>query len=195
MESVKGLSVQLIVMKAGQIIKTFNANDGRRVILRVPKWEDAGDLLGLINSLVEEGADILRTEKVSREEEIDWLSKALASIEKGEAFYLVAEVDGKVVASSDIHPRGGLARHVGVLGIIVMDGFRDVGIGTEMMNALIEKAREMGLKVLTLSVFASNKRAIHVYEKVGFAVTGRVPKKFFKNGEYIDELIMAKVLE
>jgi RimJ/RimL family protein N-acetyltransferase len=107
----------------------------------------------------------------------------------------VAEVDGKVVASSDIHPRGGFARHVGVLGIIVRDGFRDVGIGTEMMKALIEKAREMGLKVLTLAVFESNKRAIHVYEKVGFAVTGRIPKKFFKNGEYIDELIMVKVLE
>jgi RimJ/RimL family protein N-acetyltransferase len=182
-------------MKAGEIVKTFNARDGRRVVLRFPRWEDLDDLLELINSLVEEGADILRTEKVSREEEIDWFSRALASIEKGEAFYLVAEVDGKVVASSDIHPRGGFARHVGVLGIIVRDGFRDVGIGTEIMKALIEKAREMGLKVLTLAVFESNKRAIHVYEKVGFAVTGRIPKKFFKNGEYIDELIMVKVLE
>jgi hypothetical protein len=32
-----------------------------------------GDLLELINSLVEEKADIVRTEKVSRQEEIDWL--------------------------------------------------------------------------------------------------------------------------
>ncbi|MEM2106081.1 MAG: GNAT family protein [Candidatus Bathyarchaeia archaeon] len=187
--------MQFIVMKAGKVVKTFSAKDGRRVVLRAPSWEDLDDLLELINSLVEEGADILRTERVSREEEIDWLSKVLASVEKGEAFYLVAEVDGKVVASSDIHKHSGFARHVGVLGIIVKDGFRDVGIGTEMMNALSEKAREMGLKVLTLSVFASNKRAIHVYEKVGFAVTGCIPKKFFKNGEYIDELIMAKVLE
>jgi RimJ/RimL family protein N-acetyltransferase len=182
-------------MKAGKIVKSFYARDGRQVILRVPKWEDFDDLLELINSLVEEGADILRTEKVSREDEIEWLSKALANIEKDEAFYLVAEVDGKVVASSDIHPRGGLARHVGVLGIIIKKGFRDVGIGTEMMSTLIAKAREMGLKVLILSAFASNKRAIHVYEKVGFTVTGRIPKKFFKNGEYIDEIIMAKVLE
>ncbi len=182
-------------MKAGKIVKTFNAKDGRRVILRVPRWEDLGDLLELINSLVEEEADILRTEKVSREEEIDWISKTLASIEKDDAFYLVAEVDGKVIASSDIHPCVGFARHVGVLGIIIRNGFRDVGIGTEMMITLIERAREMGLKVLTLSVFASNKRAIHVYERVGFTVTGRVPKKFFKGGEYIDELIMVKVLE
>jgi RimJ/RimL family protein N-acetyltransferase len=182
-------------MKAGVLVKTFYAKDGRRVVLRTPKWEDLDDLLELINSLVEEEAEILRTERVSRGEEIDWLSKTLASIEKDEAFYLVAEVDGKVVASSDIHPRKDVAKHVGILGIIIRNDFRDVGIGTEMMNTLIEKAREMGLKVLTLSAFASNKRAIHVYEKVGFTITGRIPKKFFKNGDYIDEIIMAKVLE
>lgn len=37
-----------------------------------------------------------------------------------------------------------------------------------MMKTLIEQGRAMGLKVLTLSAFENNKRAIHVYEKVGF---------------------------
>jgi hypothetical protein len=60
-------------MKAGREIKTLVMRDGRKVILRTPKWEDLGDLLELINSLVEEKADIVRTEKVSRQEEIDWL--------------------------------------------------------------------------------------------------------------------------
>ena len=60
-------------MKAGREIKTLVTRDGRKVILRTPKWEDLGDLLELINSLVEEKADIVRTEKVLRQEEIDWL--------------------------------------------------------------------------------------------------------------------------
>ena len=182
-------------MKAGKIIRSFSAKDGRRVVLRTPKWEDLDDLLGLINSLVEEGAEIIRNEKVSREEEIDWLSKTLASLEKDEVFFLVAEVDGKVIASSDIHPLRGFERHVGVLGIIIKNGFRDVGIGTEMMKVLVEQAYKMGLKVLTLTVFATNKRAIHVYEKVGFVQTGVIPKKHFKGGRYIDEIIMTKLLE
>ncbi|MGB9756202.1 MAG: GNAT family N-acetyltransferase, partial [Candidatus Bathyarchaeales archaeon] len=121
-------------MKAGAVIRSFSAKDGRRVVLRTPKWEDLDDLLELINSLVEEGAEIIRNEKVSREEEIDWLSKTLASLEKDEIFFLVAEVEGKVIASSDIHPLKGFERHVGVLGIIVKNGFRNVGIGTEMMK-------------------------------------------------------------
>jgi len=182
-------------MRSGKIVRGFSARDGRKVVLRTPKWEDLDDLLKLINSLVEERADILRTEKVSREEEIDWLSKVLSRLEKDETFYMVAEVGGKVVAVSEVNRRSGYEKHVGVIGIAIRSGFRDLGIGTEMMKTLVGQAQEMGLKVLTLSAFASNKSAIHVYEKVGFVQTGRVPKKHFREGKYIDEVIMTKLLE
>jgi L-amino acid N-acyltransferase YncA len=182
-------------MKSGKIVRSFFAKDGRKVVLRTPKWEDLDDFLEIINSLVDEGADILRTERVSREEEIDFLSKVLSRLEKDEMFYLVAEVDGKVVAVSEISIRGGYEKHVGVIGIAIRNGFRDFGIGTEIMKALIEQAQKMGLKVLTLSAFATNKPAIHVYEKVGFVQTGTIPKKHFKEGKYIDEIILTKVLE
>ena len=182
-------------MKSGKIFRSFTAKDRRKVVLRTPVWEDLDDFLELINSLVEERADILRTEKVSRDEEIDFLSRVLSRLEKDEMFYLVAEVDGKVVAVSEISKRSGYEKHVGVIGIAIRSEFRDLGIGTEMMNALVEQAQEMGLKVLTLTAFAANKPAIHVYEKVGFLQTGRIPKKHFKDGKYIDEIIMTKLLE
>jgi ribosomal protein S18 acetylase RimI-like enzyme len=182
-------------MKAGKTIRNFTAKDSQKVVLRTPKWEDLDDLLELINSLVDEKAEIIATEKVSREEEIDWLSKALSRLERNETFYLVAEVGGKVVAISEIDKRSGHQKHVGMMGIAVKSGFRDLGIGTEMMKTLVNQAQKAGLKVLTLSAFASNKRAIHIYEKVGFVQTGRVPKKFFKEGKYIDEIIMTRLLE
>jgi L-amino acid N-acyltransferase YncA len=182
-------------MKSGKIVRSFFAKDGRKVVLRTPKWEDLDDFLELINSLVEERADILRAERVSREEEIDFLSKVLSRLEKDEMFYLVAEVDGKVVAVSEISKRGGYEKHVGVIGIAIRNGFRDLGIGSEIMKALVEQAQKMGLKVLLLSAFATNKPAIHVYEKVGFVQTGTIPKKHFKEGKYINEIILTKVLE
>ena len=74
------------------------------------------DFLGLINSLVEEKADILKTEKVSVEEEIEFLSKVLTRLEKDEMFYLVAEVDRKVVAVSEITKRTGYEKNLGVIG-------------------------------------------------------------------------------
>jgi len=182
-------------MKAGKLVKTFTAKDGRKVLLRTFRWEDLDDLQELINSLVEERAEITRTEKASREEEIDWLSGALCRLEKDQTFYLVAEVDGHVVANSEINRRGGSEKHVGSIGIAIKNGFRDNGIGTEMMNALVKQAQKMGLKVLTLTCFATNKRAMHVYEKVGFVQTGQIPKKHLREGKYVDEIIMTKPLE
>ena len=182
-------------MKSGKRVSHFSVKGGQEVVLRTPKWEDLDDLLALINSLVDERADVIRSEKVSREEEIDWLSKVLCRLEKDEAFYMVAEVGGKVVGVSEINRGGGYERHVGVIGIAIRSEFRDLGIGAEMMEVLVEQGRKIGLKILTLSAFASNKRAIHVYEKAGFVQTGAIPKKHFKEGKYIDELIMTMVLE
>lgn len=182
-------------MQSGKVVKSFTSKDGRKVILRTPKWEDLDDLLELINSLVEEGAEIIIAEKISREAEAEWLSKRLASLEMGKLFFLVAEVEGKVVASAGVNPFESFQNHVGLVGVIIKKGFRDIGIGTETMKTLERQARNMSLKVLMLSVFATNKRAIHVYEKVGFVQTGVIPKKFFKDDQYIDEVIMTKVLE
>jgi len=182
-------------MQLGRVFRKFPVKDGREVILRTPRKEDLEDLMELINSLVDEKAEIARAEKVTREEEVEWLPKMLAGLEKNEQFFLVAEVDRKLVASSDIHLLRGDETHVGVLGIVVKSGFRDLGIGTEMMKTLVEQATALGLKVLTLQVFATNRRAVHVYEKTGFVQTGTVPKKHFREGQYIDEIIMTKLIE
>ena len=42
--------------------------------------------------------------------------------------------------------------------------------------------------VLTLS--ATNKRAVRVYEKVGFVQADMILKEHFKEREYIDDIIM-----
>lgn len=183
-------------MKPGTIIRTFPAKDGRLVVLRTPTLNDLDDLLSVINSLVDEQANILVDEQISRENEVQWLSDALARLEKDETIYVVAEVDGKVVGNSELSRKtSGRDRHVGTIGIAIRDGFRGTGIGTEMIRTLVNRAKGMGLKVLTLSVFANNERAHHVYREAGFADVGRIPKKFHKEGKYIDEILMAQVLE
>lgn len=182
-------------MKSGKVIQTFRAKDGREVVLRTLRCEDLDDLLRMINSLVEERANIAVDKKFSRGEEIDWLSRALSRQERDEVFYLVAEVDGRAVANSELNQRlSAYDKHVGIIGIAIEDGFRDLGIGTEMMRALVGQAKSIDLRVITLGVFANTTRAIHLYEKVGFVQTGTIPNRFFKEGKYVDEIIMTKTL-
>ena len=182
-------------MKAGTILHRFTARDGREVILRTPKWEDLDNFLEYINSLVEEGADIVRDKKVSRDQEADWLGTMLARLEKDERFSLVAEVDGKAISISELWRKKGYQNHVGELCIVIHRKYRNIGIGTQLMKSLISQAKTIDLKILTLEVYSTNKRAIHLYEKMGFKESGRIPKGIFRNGKYIDEVIMIKEIE
>ena len=174
-----------------KVYKEFRCKDGRKVVLRTPRMSDLDDFLGFINSLVDEGADIMMTEKKSREVEADWLGKLLAEVEKGQAICVVPEVEGKVIGNSDVHRGTGKRSHTGTLGIALSQDYRDVGIGSEMMRTLIEEARKSGLEILQLSVFDSNLRARHVYEKLGFREVGRLPKAIQKGDGYVDEVVMA----
>jgi RimJ/RimL family protein N-acetyltransferase len=136
----------------------------------------------------------LVTEKLTKEEETHWLNKTLSKLVKDEVFFVVAEVDKKVVGSCDLQPKTEHPEAVGAVGIVVKGGYRRIGIGLELMKAVIDQARLLGLKTVTVNVFASNKAAIHLYIEMGFVESSRNPQKFFRQGKYVDEIVMAKPL-
>ncbi|MFQ5836943.1 MAG: GNAT family N-acetyltransferase [Candidatus Bathyarchaeia archaeon] len=171
--------------------KTFIAKDGRKVVLRPPKWEDLEGLMDYINSLVDEKVEITLTKKVTREEEAEWLAKRLISIDKSDVIHVVAEVNGEIVAGAEVGKQRHRMSHVGMLGIGIKSGFRGIGIGTVIMKTLIEESRKAGLKVLVLDVFNTNNIAKELYEKMGFKEVGKIPKGICKNGKYIDLVRMA----
>lgn len=179
-------------MKEGTFIRRFTARDGREVTLRAPRWSDLDDMLEFINSLVEEEADIMIDTKQTRESEVEWLARLLTGVEKDEKAVVVAEVDGRFVGQTEVSTKGGRSRHVGVLGIALGDGYRDIGIGTELMKEAENQARRLELKIIQLGVFATNERAIHVYEKIGYVEVGSWPRAVLKDGAYIDEIMMSK---
>src|SRR3989337_1991766 len=175
-------------------LRTFTAKDGQKVTLRSIRWEDLDDCIEFINSLVDEGSNIAREAKVTRDEEADWLGRRLASIEKGELVDVVAEVDGKMVANAEVGGRKGNMNHIGDLGIGIRAGYPSIGIGAELMRSLIGQAKKMDMKMLVLEVFETNKISRKLYEKMGFIENGRIPKGIFKKGEYIDLIRMTREL-
>jgi len=179
-------------MKAGTILREFEARDGRKVILRTPTWEDLDDMLDFINSLVEEEAMILMEVKQTRDQEVDWLARSLSNMEKDRTVRVVAEVDGRMVGQCEVSVGPGRKSHVGTLGISVKQGYRDVGIGQELMREAERHAGKLGVEKIVLEVFATNDRAIHVYEKMGYRVVGRVPGEIRFKGDYVDGLYMLK---
>ncbi|TDB39110.1 MAG: GNAT family N-acetyltransferase [Actinobacteria bacterium] len=53
--------------------------------------------------------------------------------------------------------------------IVVHPDFEGVGVAGELLDATLQWAQELDLKVLTLEVFDGNTRAMRLYEKHGYA--------------------------
>ena len=64
-----------------------------------------------------------------------------------------------------------------VLGIGVVDEYHEVGLGSALLRAMIEGARQLGLARVKLGVWADNARALHVYRSVGFRSDPAIPAK------------------
>jgi len=83
----------------------------------------------------------------------------------------------------------------GEIGMLVARDWRGRGVGSALVAAAIEWAREHGLHKLTLTVFVHNTAAIALYIKFGFIEEGRRVKHFRRaNGELWDALEMGLLL-
>ena len=69
---------------------------------------------------------------------------------------------------------------------------RSRGLGTEATRLVVDHGfRVLGLHRITLEVFASNPRARHVYEKLGFVHEGTGREALLFDGEWVDVHFMA----
>jgi RimJ/RimL family protein N-acetyltransferase len=86
-------------------------------------------------------------------------------------------------------------RHSAVLGITVARGWRGQGIGRRLIEQAIAWAQETCIITrIELHVFARNRGAIHLYETCGFQVEGTRRRAVLRDGEYLDDLVMALLL-
>ena len=87
-------------------------------------------------------------------------------------------------------------RHCGGIGIMVDKDCRGVGVGSALMEKLLDMADNWLMLVrVELGVYSDNERAIHLYEKYGFVKEGVKRKAAISRGQYMDEIIMARIKE
>ncbi|MBP7913143.1 MAG: GNAT family N-acetyltransferase [Proteocatella sp.] len=85
-------------------------------------------------------------------------------------------------------------KHCATLGIMIHRDFQGKGIGDMLMKALTDLADNWLMLVrLELTVFVDNEKAIHLYEKHGFEIEGRIRKSGIRNGEYVDSYMMSRI--
>ena len=105
---------------------------------------------------------------------------------------LVAVADGEIVGSIHVDA----SRHgFGEIGMAVARAWRGRGVGSALLAAAIDDARERGLHKLSLGVFAHNAAGIALYRKYGFVEEGRRVKQYRRqSGELWDTIDMGLLL-
>lgn len=178
--------------------KSYTLKNGAVVLIRTARQSDAEAYLTLGKSIMSEEIYSLTQAhelNVTVEQEGEWLK---SNIEDASHLVIVAEVGGKVVGQLDFS-NGHRQRnsHTGEFGMGVHKDFREMGIGSLLVGALIEWARsDSPIEKINLAVHKNNERAIATYKKLGFVVEGlRVRDLKYPGGVYIDSVLMGLVVK
>ncbi len=86
-------------------------------------------------------------------------------------------------------------RHRCDVAIALYKEYYGCGIGTAMLQTVLNVAKEAGYEQAELEVMAENENAIAMYEKLGFKKYGTFPDNMkYADGSYMDAYWMMKKL-
>lgn len=101
------------------------------------------------------------------------------------------ELMGQLGMEIFTHPR---RKHVANLGMAVSEHHRNLGVGRELLKAAIDVAENwQAVTRIELEVYTDNHAALKLYQDHGFEIEGAAKNYAYRNGQYVDVYLMAKI--
>lgn len=172
----------------------FTAKNDMKVVFRPEQSGDTEMLWKMFSTLSEESVSNLLP-PFTRERVESWTN----NINYDEVLAIVAVITDRdkqqIIGSASLkfNPQEAL-KHKAELGLTVHDDYQNMGIGTALLNHLIDIARMKKLNKVWLHVSTDNDRAIYMYKKAGFTIEGKLCKESCINGKYRNDYRMALFL-
>lgn len=175
--------------------QTVTLKDGTPIVLRsLEKW-DAGAAILCFRKVAGETDYLLReTEEcgvtIAQEEET-----IARKLESPREMLLGAFVGEELVGMAGLNAIGSLSRvqHRASVGISLERAYWGQGIGSAMMSALIDAARQAGYEQVELDVVDNNTRAVALYTRFGFITIGKIPNGMkYRDGSCADLCLMIR---
>jgi putative acetyltransferase len=110
-------------------------------------------------------------------------------------YMLVAVAGDEIVGQAGLHGNENPRRaHVWMLGLSVREDWHHRGVGTRLMDAVIDLADNwVGAARIELTVYVDNERALRLYRKFGFEIEGTLRAYSLRGGQYTDTYAMARL--
>jgi RimJ/RimL family protein N-acetyltransferase len=177
--------------------KTCHLKDGTEVILRTGVENDAPSLLLTLSTYIAENEGMVWEPDEYRKSEKEIGEWIRGMLENPREILILATLEGEIIGNIDFHA-GARKRiaHVGELGMGMLPAFRSRGLGSLLLNRLMQWVERVPeLEKINLNVIATNERAIGLYKKFGFQEEGRRLRELkYSHGSYADSILMAKIV-
>lgn len=160
--------------------------------------DDAVEILRALKTIGSETPFLVMDEKGLEMTPVQ-MSENLANLyESPNNLLMVALADEQVIGTASVKASSKKRmEHIGEIGISILKDYWGFGLGSLMMEELIEWAKESGvIRRLELTVQHRNQRAVHVYEKIGFkteTIMARGAKT--DDGEFLDVHLMSRMID
>ncbi len=99
---------------------------------------------------------------------------------------LFAKVNGEIIGTASLNRKPNRMHHRAEFGISLKKAWWGCGAATVLAEGVLDFARKAGIEQVNLEVRSDNKRAIALYEKLGFRKLCTFPGFFKIRGELID---------
>ncbi len=107
---------------------------------------------------------------------------------------LVAVVDEQVIGQLGLERDSGRRGHVARLGMMVHADYQGGGVGRALMEAAIDLAENwLNISRIELEVYTDNTAGIALYQKFGFEIEGTLRAYAFRDGQFVDSYMMARL--
>ncbi len=183
-------------MLEGTVVFEGNHKD-TDIIIRHVRRDDVERLMSFMNTISKEQTFItFQGEQMTLEEESRYVEDFTNKAENHKTVKLLVFHEDTLIGVADITLKERVETHIGVFGLIIAKEWRKKGIGRFLMEKTLEEAERniIGLKIITLGVFANNPIAKAMYERMGFVEYGLLPKGIKHKGEFIDHIYMYKLI-
>ena len=184
-----------MVFKGAETMRPVRFWEGKRVYLRPLELEDLERLVRWFTN--PEVTQYLLGPRwpLNRLREEEWLRNLYRS-NRDLVFALCLRENDRHIGNCGLHRISWIDRFA-ELGIAIGEPeYWGKGYGTEAAGLLLDYAfRVLNLNRVELHVFATNERAIRSYRKLGFQEEGRLRKRRYVRGTYVDEIVMSVLRE
>jgi phosphinothricin acetyltransferase len=160
--------------------------------MRLATAADAEALCRIYNQGIEDRVATLETELRAPEERRQWF----AGRSPRHPVIVAENAAGEIVGwgSLNVFNAREAYRFVADFSVYVERAWRGKGVGRVVLERLIELAREHGFHKMVLSAFPTNTGGMALYEKLGFRTVGIYREQGQLDGQWVDTIIMEKLL-